>query len=367
MSNQRQFNKILSEVSRAVGSSLDLEEVVDMVLRESMKTLRADNASLFLYDEDLRHLVLVKARGFNTDEDANIKLLGSWEVINEELVTRKRSIIANDVHSNKVFRSRSLPFYGEHLPVRSFLAVPLIKDSVVIGALIIGNRHRPGHKFTRDDEKLLAALSNHVAVALKNAQLYQRLRDLFLSTVMALVRAMEAKDRYTGGHSERVMKYSVAIGKEMGLDDEELENLRLASVLHDIGKIGVKDNILFKAGRLTIRQRHSIEKHSQMGKMIVGAIKDSDKIVPGIAEHHERFDGSGYPSHLKGESISLQARIIAVADVYDALATNRPYKDKFETQKVYSEIVNNSGTKFDPQVVKAFTRSFSKYPHTWHR
>lgn len=367
MGNQRQFNKILSEVSKAVGSSLDLDEVVGMVLGESMKTLRADNASIFLYDEDLRHLVLVKARGFNADEIANIKLLGSWEVINDELVTRKNSIIANDVQNNKVFRSSHLPFYGERLPIKSFLAVPLIKDSAVIGALIIGNRHRPGHMFTRDDEKLLEALSNHVAIALKNAQLYQRLRDLFISTVMALVRAMEVKDRYTGGHSERVMQYSFAIGQEMRLGDEELEDLRLASILHDIGKIGIKENILFKAGRLTIQQRHSIEQHSQMGKTIVSAIKDSDRIIPGIIQHHERFDGSGYPDHLKGKAISLQGRIIAVADVYDALTTNRPYQKRSKVQSVYTEIVSNSGIKFDPQVVKAFIQSFSKHPHIWHK
>lgn len=367
MSDQRQFNKILSEVSAALGSSLDLDEVVAMVLKESMKTLRADNASLFLYDADLRHLVLVKARGFHTDEESNIKLLGSWEVINEELVTRKKSIIANDVHTNKIFRSRHIPFYGERLPIRSFLAVPLVRDAAVIGALIVGNRARPGHKFTRDDEKLLAALSNHVAVALKNAQLYQRLRDLFISTVMALVRAMEAKDRYTGGHSERVMRYSLAIGKEIGLDDAELQDLRLASILHDIGKLGVRENILFKAGRLTLRQRASIEKHSQIGKMIVGAIKDSDRIIPGIAEHHERYDGSGYPNHIKGKAISLQARIIAVADVYDALTSDRPYQKRFKSEKVYSDIIDNANILYDPDVVKAFVNSYSKHPQIWHR
>lgn len=367
MSDQRKFNKILSDVGRAISSSLDLEEVVVMVLRESMKALRADNASLFLMDESLGHLVLVKARGFSADEIGNIKLLGSWEVINKELVVKKRSIIANDVHHNRIFKSQHLPFSNEKLPIRSFLAVPLVKDKAIIGALIIGNRYRPGHKFNRDDQKLLAALSNHVAIALQNAQFYQRLNDLFISTVKALVRAMEAKDYYTRGHSERVMKYSMAIGKEMDLPDEDLENLKLASILHDVGKIGIKENILLKPGRLTSKQREAIEKHSQIGKSIVETIIDSEKIIPGIVEHHERFDGSGYPNHIKGRQISLQGRIIAVADVYDALTTDRPYQKRYKPEKVYSEIIKSSSHHFDPDVVKAFTRSFSKYPQIWHK
>jgi len=367
MSDQRKFNKILSDVSRAISSSLDLDEVVEMILRESMKTLKADNASLFLVDESLGHLVLVKARGFSADEIANIKLLGSWEVVNKELVLKKRSIIANDVQNNKIFKSRHLPFSSEKLPIKSFLAVPLVKDKAIIGALIIGNRYRPGHKFNRDDQKLLAALSNHVAIALQNAQFYQRLNDLFISTVKALVRAMEAKDNYTRGHSERVMKYSLAIGKELGLSDEDLENLRLASILHDVGKIGIRENILLKPGRLTMYQRKAIEKHSQIGKSIVETIIDSEKIIPGIVEHHERFDGSGYPDHLKGKAISLQGRIIAVADVYDALTTDRPYQKRYEPENVYSKVVKNSYLHFDPQVVKAFTKSFSKYPQIWHK
>lgn len=360
-----EVSRILSDVSSAVSSSLDLDEVVGLILRESTKALKADNASLFLYDEDLKHLVLVKARGFNADEIANIKLLGSWEIINKELVLLKRAIIANDMHTNRIFRSEHLPFCGECLPLRSILAVPLVKENIIVGALIVGNRGRPGHRFTRDDEKLLAALSNHVAVALQNAKLYQSLNELFISTTTALVRAMEAKDRYTSGHSERVMKYSMAIGREMRLAEEDLENLRLASILHDVGKIGIRENILLKPGKLTQAQREAIETHSLIGKMIVEKVKNSDKIIPGIIEHHERFDGRGYPHHLKGRAISLQGRIIAVADVYDAVTTDRPYQRKLTPEKAYSLIVDSSGINFDPVVVRAFRRSFSRRQDIW--
>lgn len=362
-----EVSRILSDVSHAVSSSLDLDEVVGLILRESTKALQADNASLFLYDEDLKHLVLVKARGFNSDEIANIKLLGSWEVINHELVVRKRSIVANDVQASKIFRADRLPFSNEHIPLRSILAVPLIKEGLIVGALIVGNRKRPGHKFTRDDEKLLAALSNHVAVALQNAKLYQSLNDLFISTTKALVRAMEAKDRYTSGHSERVMKYSLAIGREMNIGEEDLENLKLSSLLHDVGKIGIRENILLKPGKLTQQQREAIETHSLIGKMIVEKVKDSDKIIPGIVEHHERYDGRGYPNHLKGRAISLQGRVIAVADVYDAVTTDRPYQKKFTPDKAHALITDNASVHFDPLIVKAFKRSFTRHPEIWRQ
>lgn len=356
---------ILSNVSRVVSSSLDMDKVSDLVLRESMKALKADNASLFLLDEVNKHLALAKARGFSGDEIDNIKLFGSWEVIKDQLVTKKKSLIVNDVHTNPIFRTKRLPFSHEKIPVKSFLAVPLMKDGSILGALIVSNRKRPGHLFTNEDRRLLVALSNHISIALLNAKLYQRMKNLFISTVKSLVRAIDAKDRYTSGHSERVMKYSLAIGKELKLDDERLENLRLSSLLHDVGKIGIKEKILYKPSNLSISERSQIMAHPSIGVNIVGTIDDSDKIINGIAQHHERFDGKGYPNGLKGTHISMEGRIIAVADTFDALTTNRPYQKGYSTKEAFFEIKRGSGTQFDPKVMKAFLLSFSKHPGLW--
>ncbi len=358
--------RIVSEVSRIISSSLDLNKVGDLVLRESMKALDADHTSLFLLDESSSHLILTRAKGFSEDEMDNIKLLGSWEIINDQLVKKKKSLIVNDVHKNPIFKKKRVYFSKEKFPVNSFLAVPLAKDDKIIGALIVSNRNRPGHLFTKEDEKLLRALSNHIAIALLNAKLYQDLKNLFISTVKSLVKAVDAKDRYTSGHSERVMKYSLAIGKELGLDEETLEILKLSSLLHDVGKIGIKESILAKPAKLLGYERSQMNRHPAIGVGIVEGIENSHKIIRGILEHHERFDGKGYPNHLKGLAISLEGRIIAVADTFDALTTDRPYQKGYSKEEALLEIKKESFTQFDPKVIKAFLKSFSKHPDIWN-
>jgi len=154
-----------------LSSSLDLDKVAALILKESIKALGADHASLFLIDDKLNHLVLVKASGFSGNEMDNIKLLGSWEVITDQLIKKRKPLIVNNVHSNRLFRKKELPFAHERIPVQSFIAVPLLKDRRVMGALIVSNRKRPGHLFTTKDEKLIAALSNNISIALMNAPL----------------------------------------------------------------------------------------------------------------------------------------------------------------------------------------------------
>jgi putative nucleotidyltransferase with HDIG domain len=198
-----------------------------------------------------------------------------------------------------------------------------------------------------------------------NARLYQKLKDLFISTVTSLTRAIDAKDRYTSGHSERVMKYSTAIGKEMKLNEEDMENLRLASLLHDVGKIGIKEDVLHKPGKLSEYEKNQIRGHPSIGVKIVESIDDSHKIIRGILEHHERFDGKGYPGRLKGRSISMEGRIIAAADTFDALTSNRPYRHKDTNKEAFFEVVRGRKTQFDPRVIKAFIKSFSKHSDIW--
>ena len=167
------------------------------------------------------------------------------------------------------------------------------------------------------------------------------------------------------GHSERVMKYACAIGKELNLKKEAMEYLRLSSLLHDVGKIGIREDILSKPTRLLSREKAQMHRHPAIGAGMVEKIDNVHKITRGILEHHERFDGSGYPNGLKGRSISLEGRIIAVADVFDALTTNRPYRKKYSSKEAFLEIRNGSSKHFDPKVVKAFVLSFSKHPLVW--
>jgi putative nucleotidyltransferase with HDIG domain len=357
--------RVLMHVSRIMSSSPELDTVNETILRESKKALGADHASLFLLDQESGYLTLAKADGFSADQIENLKLLGSWEVINEQLLEKKRPIIANNAPKNHVFKDKAMPISRDRLPIHSFLAVPLVKDDNTVGALIVSNKKRKSHRFTKSDEGFLTILSNYIAVALINAKLYLKLKELFMTTVKSLVKAVDAKDQYTSGHSERVMKYAYTIGKEMNLGHEKLEELRLASLLHDIGKLGIKESVLSKPGRLSNRERRQITHHPAIGVKIVDSVVDSHKIIRGILEHHEHFDGTGYPNGLKGKEISPEGRIIAVADIFDALTALRPYKRKYSPDEAFSMVKKGSGTQFDPQVVKAFVRSYSKHPEVW--
>jgi putative nucleotidyltransferase with HDIG domain len=352
--------RILLDVSSAVSSSLDLDTVVSLVLKESRKALEADHAALFLVDEKVHRLTLAGADGFSKDEIGNIDLIGSWEVISSELMKGMKPIVVNDIHRNHVFK-------GKSLPVQSFMAAPLKKEGRVAGVLIVSNEKRPDSLFSKEDEHLLLALSNNIGIAVLNAKLYRDLRSLFISTVTALTRAIDANDTYTSGHSERVMKYAVAIGREMGLDAELLENIRLASLLHDIGKIGIKESILMKPAKLLGYERRQVKQHPGIGARIIEGIDNSQKVFRGVLEHHERWDGKGYPGHLKGEKISLEGRVIAVADTFDALTTTRPYQRGHSRKMAFDEIKNGASTQFDPAVVNVFISSYNKHPDLWSK
>jgi putative nucleotidyltransferase with HDIG domain len=193
-----------------------------------------------------------------------------------------------------------------------------------------------------------------VAVALANSTLIEELNRLNWGTLKALARTVDAKSSWTAGHSERVADIALKIGKSLGLDTSSLINLQRAAFLHDIGKIGVPVAVLDKPGKLSHEEFNLIKAHPQIGRRILEPIKAYDEIIPMVVEHHERFDGKGYPDGIKGSSISLGARILAVADVYDALKSDRPYRDGMPFEQVIEIIKQEAGRQFDPVIVNAF-------------
>jgi putative nucleotidyltransferase with HDIG domain len=185
---------------------------------------------------------------------------------------------------------------------------------------------------------------------------YKELEDLFIRLVIAMVNALDAKSPWTKGHTERVTKYALDIAKEIGLDDEELENIKMCSLLHDIGKIGIYDKVLDKPGKLSDEEFEIVKKHPEKGAEILKPIKQLSKIIPGILHHHERYDGKGYPNGLMGEDIPLCARILHVADSFDSMTADRPYRPAPGVEYAISEFKKYSGTQFDPSVIKAFLK-----------
>ncbi|MBU4227152.1 HD domain-containing protein [bacterium] len=197
-------------------------------------------------------------------------------------------------------------------------------------------------------------------LARRSFELYTKMRKMYLETIRALAAAIDAKDTYTKGHSERVTQTSVALARELNLSEREIENIEYAALLHDIGKIGIADNILGKDSSLTNKEFDKIKEHTVMGAKIIEPIDSLKNSYEAIYHHHERYDGKGYPDGIKEKDIPLSARIIAVADAYDAMGSDRPYRKKLNKDKILKELKDQSGKQFDPKVVKALISVLDK-------
>jgi len=191
-------------------------------------------------------------------------------------------------------------------------------------------------------------------LARRSFELYAKMRKVYLDTIRALAAAIDAKDPYTKGHSERVSKNAVALAQEMNLPDQEIENIEYSALLHDVGKIGIEDSILGKKDKLTDQEFKKIKEHSVMGANIIEPVDFLKNSYKAVYHHHEKYNGSGYPDGIKGEEIPLSARIIAVADAYDAMGSDRPYRKKLSKDVIIKELKEQSGKQFDPEVVKVF-------------
>ena len=190
-------------------------------------------------------------------------------------------------------------------------------------------------------------------LARRSFELYTKMRKVYLDTIRALAAAIDAKDPYTKGHSERVAETSIALAQELNLSGRDIENIEYTALLHDIGKIGIADNILGKNSGLTVKEFDKIKEHTVMGAKIIEPVDFLKNSYKAIYHHHERYNGKGYPDGIKSEDIPILARIIAVADAYDAMGSDRPYRKKFRQDKIMKELTEQSGKQFDPEVVKA--------------
>jgi HD-GYP domain-containing protein (c-di-GMP phosphodiesterase class II) len=223
----------------------------------------------------------------------------------------------------------------------------------IIGTMIL-ELQKGDSAFTDEDMEILTTLSNQAVVSMENAWLYESVKRNYFATIQSLVNALEASDRYTKGHSERVKLLALELGRHIGLDFKELEILEHASILHDIGKIGIESFILQKQGKLTSQEYSLIKSHPLIGEEILSPIVTLEGVRQTIIQHHERYDGAGYPYGLRGEELLLKARILSVVDTFDAMMSERPYRNALSLFQVKEELIQNAGTQFDPYVVECF-------------
>jgi putative nucleotidyltransferase with HDIG domain len=241
--------------------------------------------------------------------------------------------------------------------IRSVMCVPLESQRQILGAIYVDSNREAG-VFQERDLELLSAIGRQAGISIERANLIRELEDLAMWSILTLVAAIEAKDEYTRGHSERVAAFSVQIAEEMGIGDRTIESIRLGALLHDVGKIGVPEVILTKPGRLTDEEYDFIKQHPETGASIIGQI-DNPRMKNAIntaRHHHERWDGRGYPDGLAGEDIPLTARIVSVADAYDAMSTARPYREAYPKEFIARQLLAGMSSQFDPRVAKAFLK-----------
>ncbi len=249
---------------------------------------------------------------------------------------------------------------------RSLLALPVAEQAptgwiLALNKGLKGNRQKPRHgndpSFRKSDAVLLMPFAALARLNLNSSTRFQELKDLVVGLARSLTSAIDAKDTYTYGHSERVARVGVELGKTLGLEGDELNDIYLAGLLHDVGKIGVPDAVLQKKGALTAEEFEQIKQHVRIGYTILCELQPIQHLLTGVLYHHERMDGKGYPDGLTGDKIPRLARILAVADAYDAMSTNRPYRDSLPQEVVERRLLEGSGTQWDPVVIDAFMKT----------
>ncbi len=342
---------MLLEIGVKLSGTLDLQTMLETALETAEQVCQAETSSIWELDEETRTLFFRVVRGQAAGEIRNLRVPVGHGIVGSVARSGVAELV-NDVAADPRWHGDDAR--GFH--TRAILTVPLCVRGAVIGVLQLLNpvgRER----FTDEDLQRMTLFAGVLAPPLQNARLYKAQEQQFRKMVTALAETLDKKDPYTGGHVRRVVGYSMLLGEELGLVRGQLDELELAATLHDIGKIGVPDRILGKPAPLDSEEAELMKKHTDFGSEIVRHL-GNPIVEAGVRNHHERIDGGGYPDGLSGDALPQVARIIAVADTYDAMTTSRPYRAGLPPERAAAEIAGAAGSQFCPRVVAAFQALF---------
>ena len=344
----------LFEISKLLVTEIDLAHLFKIITEVLVQEFSVERVSLMLLDENSDNLLIRASHGLPTETALKARRKTGEGISGLVLKNRKPLIISRGKHADKeVMEALNL----DEIPVSS-MSVPLIGRDKMFGVLNVSKFSDP--PFTTSDLQVLLILSSQVVTAMENASLYENLRENYFRTVQALVAAVEAKDPYTRWHSTNVAKYAVAIGRDMGMSPTQLEDIHISSILHDVGKIGISERIISKPDRLSREEFDIMKDHPAHGIRILEPIGFAPAIIDAIYQHHERYDGKGYPRGLAGEQITLAARVLNVSDTMDAMLSERPYRGMISAEEVLAELERESGKQFDPKVSETARRLIEK-------
>ncbi len=337
--------QVLNHVGRLLGEIRTLDEVLQEILRVARDVLSFKACAVLLPDATDEELLKIEASiGYPPDTVASVRIRKDQGVTGQVFRSGVPKLVSD---------IRKIPGYIPGIVGgRCEMACPLLARGKVVGVL-----DAEGEQvgcFTSNDFVLFSTFATQAAVAIRNAQMLERTQSIYYQTISSLADALEARDSYTRGHSERVTNLALELARRLSLSEREQELVRQAGLLHDIGKIGIPDRVLNKNGHLNSAERTTIEDHPMAGNHILGQLKFLEQAGKAILHHHERFDGTGYPSGLLGQEIPMVARIIAVADAWDAMTSTRPYREALVPMDALRELTAASGSQFDPDVIRTF-------------
>jgi HD-GYP domain-containing protein (c-di-GMP phosphodiesterase class II) len=349
--------ELLTRLATELNSSLHVDVVLNKVIDEVIKTTRAERGFLMLRNRYGTYVFRV-ARGMNQQsiEDPDFQISRS---LVEEVKQKGKAILTSDAQTDERFQTQASVV---NLGLRSILCVPLKneKDGVT-GIIYVDNRMETG-LFNKADLDLLTAIASNASIAIRNASLYEELENAYEKTLEGWARALELRDQETEEHTKRVVELTLHLARYIGIQGDDLVQIRRGATLHDIGKLGIPDGILLKTDRLTPAEFEFMKFHTHYAHDWIYPIEFLRKAMDIPYCHHEKWDGSGYPRGLQGEEIPLAARIFSVVDVWDALRSNRPYRTEWDKERVIAYIQEQSGTHFDPTVVSKFLKMIEEHP-----
>jgi putative nucleotidyltransferase with HDIG domain len=357
--------KTLFDVGQVINSSLGLNQVLEEVMDSLIALVQAERGFLILLEEQRQPRIRI-ARGIDhvsLEEDA---FAISRTIVQRVITSGKPVLTVNALEDPRFGKEASIISHQ----LRSILCVPMKLKDEIIGVMFVDNRAHIG-LFKESDQDLLMAFADQAAMAIKNARLFDELQSANLNleamnvelqiayeaTLQGWVRALDLRDRETEGHTQRVTVLTQDLARQMGFDEEKLVHVKRGALLHDIGKMGIPDGILLKAGSLTPAERELMQQHPCLAYEMLSPIAFLKPAVDIPYCHHEKWNGTGYPRHLRGEEIPLSARIFSVVDVWDALTSHRPYRTPLDPAEARRYICEQSGVHFDPQIVDVFVRT----------
>ncbi|MCX7039140.1 MAG: HD domain-containing protein, partial [Spirochaetes bacterium] len=352
--------KAINSATRMLVSTTDTQEVLEQTMKPIVGVLGFDRALIMLVDEKREYLEYRYWVGESPDAMKKIRdykiPLDREQNLMIRVLRKKRPVLIRDVRASGLNPANRI--LADFRP-NSFVICPLIAEEKTIG-ILGADRREDKPRLTTNDAEFLSIFANNIATALQRARMDEELKTSYVSSVRALVQAIEEKDTYTRGHSERVSTMAVEMARMLGMPESEIEYLSFGSILHDVGKIGIPESIVRSPKALTSAEFKIIQKHPLKGVEILQPISFIRNHLYLIRSHHERWDGRGYPDKLVGDAIPLGAQIVAVADAFDAMTSSRPYRKGMPPKQAAKEIQKNMGTQFSRPVAEAFLKIFEE-------